>query len=452
MTRRNLATIVALTGPAAVFFAISAIGVITHTDRARSDTNLSGFALFAHAAGFEGTYDSPSAQTHPEGQGVVPDSEVSFNYGPLGYALSSVAWPGTLVANAGNTVIIGGGSAVPSSLYPALQQVQYPVRAEARSPSGPGDATFSIPGTTMSSHSDDNGATATAGLQGVDVLPAGTLGSVMTQSAASISANQAQSQATSQVNNLVFGGGLLKIASVVSTATAVTDGNKASGTGTTTITGLTIAGQQATIDESGIHVGQQGGPVNDLLNQAAQQALGKSGLSIFVAKPTQVIAGPSVTQSAGSLVIAFSQQGTNFVLTFGGATAIANASPSCDFSTGTASAAPASSAPLPAPSAPLPPSGPGSLAAGSPGSGATTYRAPAPPATLATLSPAAPGRRRASPALLPALLAASYFSRATAPGLVLLGLLAASACAFALRRLADRSLSSPASICDGQGP
>jgi hypothetical protein len=441
--RRTLAAVAAATGSAAVFFVVSAVGVVTGAVRAHGDTNLLGFSLFAHAAGFEGSYDSPSAQTHPEGQGVVPDAEVTFNYGPLGYALSSVAWPGTLVANAGNTVIIGGGSKVPSSLYPVLQQVQYPVRAEARSPSGPGDASFSVPGTTMTSHTDDNGAHATAGLQGIDVLPAGSMGSVTTSSNATITADQAQSQATSQVNNLVFGGGVLKIASIQSVASAVTDGNKATGSGTTTVTGMTIAGQPASIDENGIHFGQQGGPVNDVLNQMVNQALAKSGLTIFLAQPTQVVNGATATESAGDLVIAWSQQGNNFVFSFGGARAIANASPAFNFSTGTASAAPAPPAQPPSP--PLASGGSlgGSPPASSGGGGVST---PIPSVTT-------PVRHRTpAPTGLPAVLAAAYFSRATAPGLFLLGLVAAVACATALRRLADRSLTHPPSICDGQGP
>ena len=142
--RRRLLTVLTV---ASMVISLALFGAAIGVSRAHGDTNLTGYSLFAHAPGFEASYDSPSAQTHPEGQGVVPDAEVRFDYGPLGYALSSVAWPGTLLANAGDTLIIGGGSKVPSALDPSLHMISYPIRAEARSPAGPADATFSVPGT-----------------------------------------------------------------------------------------------------------------------------------------------------------------------------------------------------------------------------------------------------------------------------------------------------------------
>src|SRR3954464_3820298 len=62
---------------------------------------LGSFALTATAPGFEATEDEPGAQTHPEGQGSVPETSTTLSTGPVGYALSTVFWPGPLAGNAG---------------------------------------------------------------------------------------------------------------------------------------------------------------------------------------------------------------------------------------------------------------------------------------------------------------------------------------------------------------
>jgi hypothetical protein len=319
--------------------------------------------------------------------------------------------------------------------------ISYPIRAEARSPAGPADATFSVPGTTMTSHTDDNGARATAGIQAVSMAGGGTAGTISSQSNASVTTTQAISQAVSKVSNINLAGGIVQIASVVSSSTATTDGNKATGAGTTTITGLTIAGQPATIDQSGVHIGQQGAPVNDVLNQLAQQAFSKAGITMFLAKPTQLIQGATVTQSAGSLIVGFSQSGNNFVFTFGGATAIANASPSFDYSaTGdtSAPAAPIAAAPFAAPPAVL-------------SSGGTTYSAPVAPTPLPAPRPVTKRKPATSTGLPGAILAAVNFSQPTAAWLVIFGLLAAGGAGAGLRRLGDAALRPSLAACDGEG-
>jgi len=42
-------------------------------------------------------------------EGVVPETVAMLRKGPIGYALSSIAWPGVLAGNIGSIVIVAGG-------------------------------------------------------------------------------------------------------------------------------------------------------------------------------------------------------------------------------------------------------------------------------------------------------------------------------------------------------
>src|SRR5205823_13950599 len=112
-------------------------------------------------------------------------------------------------------------------------------------------------------------------------------------------------------------GDVVKIKSVASSASATTDGVKASGTAATTVSGMTIAGQTATIDDQGLHIGAQGQPANAIANQIAAQALSKSGMQIVLSAPTKEVNGGAASMTAGSLVVAWNAGQSVFTVTFG---------------------------------------------------------------------------------------------------------------------------------------
>jgi hypothetical protein len=88
---------------------------------------LQGYSLVARAPGFEITEDQTNAQAHPEGQGTIGETTAELTTG-TGYALSSIAWPGSIGANFGTLLIVLGGDDVP----PEATKLNYPVRAEVR--------------------------------------------------------------------------------------------------------------------------------------------------------------------------------------------------------------------------------------------------------------------------------------------------------------------------------
>ena len=82
---------------------------------ARADTTLGSYSAIASAPGIEFTEDEPSAQAHPEGQGDAPYTTSSLINGGVGYALSTIAWPGAYGGNG-----LGNGHHGPT---PALELI-----------------------------------------------------------------------------------------------------------------------------------------------------------------------------------------------------------------------------------------------------------------------------------------------------------------------------------------
>ena len=97
-------------------------------------SGLLGYTLSAQSSGLQVIEDRPDATTHPEGDGEVPQSVATLVSGPVGYALSSVAWPGALAGNAGSLLVLAGVP-LPPDVAAALND---PVRAETRT-GGPSD-------------------------------------------------------------------------------------------------------------------------------------------------------------------------------------------------------------------------------------------------------------------------------------------------------------------------
>jgi hypothetical protein len=396
-----------------------------YADNASGGSAIGGFALGARAPGFEGTYDTPNAQFHPYGQGAVPSTQVSLNTGPVGFAQAAIVWPGTAVGNLGDTLILGSGGQAP----PSSRALNDPVRAEARSPQGPGDSTYQQGSVSMTAHADAAKSDALATVKHAE-LPGGTVGNVTSMSTSILGSALATSTATSKASDVDFAKGVLHIDSITSIASATTDGVKAAGEGHTTVSGAKIAGQPATIDENGVHFSSSSAS-DAVVNQVAQQALARSGLTIYVTKPDKQESGASGTYTSGSVLVTYHVQDQFFTITFGGASASVNAAPAFDAGAladlGGAPVTPALAGASPA-SASSPASSP-SLASAEPagGSGAS---APVGSAVAASTTPI------------------GYF-HGVAPIVGVLGLAAAGALAVAGRRLPDRILEdTPTTTCN----
>ena len=300
-------------------------------NKARADTSLGSYSAIAAAQGIEFTEDEPSAQAHPEGQGEAPYATSLLTNGGVGYGLSTIVWPGAYGGNAGSLVLVAAPSqigpvarpdAVTDAVKTASPALQYPIRAEARSGSAP-DASFGqIPGVTLTSHADGNDVHAIADVQSAQQPGAVTYGNMHTDSSSTLNGNSVKALANSTLQNVDIGAGAVKIQSLISTATATTDGSNSSANGATLVKGLTIGGQPAYLDQDGLHIGSSNQPANAAAAAAANQVLTNFGMKIFVSQPQTERAGGNITYTAGSVIFQWippSNPNNNvFVLTLGG--------------------------------------------------------------------------------------------------------------------------------------
>lgn len=285
-----------------------------------SADELLSFELMAVAHGAQ--VFIPTGEGSPAvAEGDVPQAEAHLAAGPIGRGLASIAWPGPTAGNAGSLLSVLAPQAPPQA-----SQLNYPVRAESRTGETPSTKTFDAPGVSLRStslptlvESDAHVQSAQSGLLGLGAVNA--LARTQTDDAG------AHSEATSAAQGISIAG-VLKIDSVTSTATATTSGDRGDGEGHTTVSGVTVAGQPASIDENGLHLAdQQGVPIGAVANQVADQALKAAGITVTATKPSKEVDGGTVTVNAGVVVIGYKTDQGPFTVTLGGASATARSSP-----------------------------------------------------------------------------------------------------------------------------
>ena len=222
----------------------------------------------------------------------IPFSLASLAQGS-GRAVGSTAWPGDTVATA-----CRAEPSVPC----------YPFYAESFYPQGPvdGKSAQEIPGTTMAAHSEEQESVGKG-----EFTPQGgggnSLGVMTSNSVTSIKSGTALAESVSRVSDLIFGGGAVRIESIVSHAKATSDGNAADAVGTTAVSGFTIAGFPVSVTSDGVSIAGQVnvpnplGPAIDPVN-AALEAL---GMQVSLSTPIVTKEGGKAEVIAGGLIISF---------------------------------------------------------------------------------------------------------------------------------------------------
>lgn len=294
-------------------------------------SQLGSWGLSASAPGVQLRYGDPTyCFTTPAStngcEGVVPEATSSLQNGPIGSAIASIVWPGSLAANLGSLIITAGGSDVPDS----ARTLNYPVRAEARTGASPETVTNDqVQGTSMKATAKDTSTSAAATVDDMSAEAAGTFGSIKGTTDTSLTGPRAAvSKAFSSVSDISFAAGVVRIGSVTSTAEATTDGTKATVKGSTTVSGATIGGVPVTIDERGVTVQEANNP---LATSAVNAALQQAGMTLLVSEPQGKPEGADVVYTTGSLVAVFtSPNGYSVSVVMGGANVAATAAPGYD--------------------------------------------------------------------------------------------------------------------------
>ncbi|MCU1590118.1 MAG: hypothetical protein JWP11_1374 [Frankiales bacterium] len=247
-------------------------------------------------------------------EGVLPETVAMLRNGPIGYGLSSVAWPGVLAGNIGSVIIVSQGP-------PEAKALNDPVRAEAHTGSGPDTVTNTqYPGMTMTATAKDDVVSAGADIAQSNNSQAGNFNNTTSRSKVQLTGpTTAVAEAYSHADDISLAGGVVTIGSVTSTAKGTTDGLKASATGTTLVKDMKIAGVPVTVDEHGVTVNGNNTPLNKTASDAVNTAITNAGMSIAISLPSGKPIGGSIVYNAGSLIFMWKTPGGTATAILGGA-------------------------------------------------------------------------------------------------------------------------------------
>jgi hypothetical protein len=285
-------------------------------------TSLGGFTVKALAEAVTTQYEQPNfplpaTPTLEVDQGYASTSD---NFGPSGSALASALYPGQVVANAGPQLSL----LVPGVPLPAVPV--WPVQAVSTYPSTPNTAATDEPGVNMdaASSADANTATATVGdnaptagavgnpsagatapnpgnplASSSAIIGIGTISGTSTSEASGLTAI---ASATATDGGISILGGFITIGSVTSTATATSDGTTGKLTGSTVLSNVNIAGTAVTVDADGIHtagLASTASPVIPTLNALLKEL----GITVTVTKATDTVQGAAASRTLDGLKI-----------------------------------------------------------------------------------------------------------------------------------------------------
>jgi hypothetical protein len=336
------------------------------------------YTTVAHAPVMQVTEDEPTASFHPEGEGDYGYTIVTADPSAQS-AMAANVWPGSAAGNAGTLAEVLGA---PSSAG-ALND---PARASAGTGTTTSQTVSAPSGTTMTASIQPTGAndqhtTATSSSAGGALGSQGTIGSSTSTSTIDFRSDSGLltvlADSTASHINIA---GVVKIGSVTSTASGVADdGTKPKLGGTTDVHDMSIAGQPAYVDGSGVHMGKPGKPAGPAEMEAVDAALAASGMKIYSSTPATIDVGGTSYYTAASIIFYWLPPGSHntFTMSLGGAgVAVSDGqNPSFQFTPPPFTPATTGST--------VPSTPPVSTAAGAPSSSTPTGGSPAPSPTVA---------------------------------------------------------------------
>ncbi len=328
MTRRSIRRLAAAALFAPLLFQTVAVAGNAVAAPTQAGPSLGGYTIDSRATGLRVGYDVPgSLPIGPLVDAGAPEAQARLATGPVGNAMSSLAYPGSLLLGLGS-LLAASGQEPPAGLP------DYPILVEASS-SGPTEVSNEVaPGSVMYARAEQNTVEANTALAGTGVDDVLSFGGSRSR-ALGTATDTADGGVEVAMSEIVGLGGLLRIEAVVTTLAASSDGATATSTGQTTVVGATFAGQPITIGPDGVVFddpaddpaddteptgGLFGGlgpaidPVSLLLTQIVDQtgslneALAQTGISIRLAEPRVVEAGATAERVSEGMVIEFDQE------------------------------------------------------------------------------------------------------------------------------------------------
>jgi hypothetical protein len=269
-----------------------------------SAEDFSGYDMGAKGTAISFTFDSPSLgiPAKPTGELNFAYSEASLQSGPAAYGLGSILWPGQVVAG------------LPPFLQATIEEESggqfdfpvdvpvYPVRAEAFYPQGPTDSSLDAGTMHMRATSKERSAEGVSYLNKFTLPGIASMGSQASFSTLGFDPDGAVSMVEAAANGVSLLNGAITFDSVVTRATARSDGEKGTVAGTTTIVGAKVGGTPVAIDSNGVHVAGNDTPTT-AQQQALNQVLNQLGVTMELSRPVDTITGPKASRALGGLMI-----------------------------------------------------------------------------------------------------------------------------------------------------
>ena len=288
---------------------------------AGADTTLGGFTVAALAEAASVTYEQPNFPfpTNPTFEVDEGYAATTDNYGPVGSATAATFYPGQIVANSGPqlALLVPGAPLPPAPIWPVEAVSNYPQTPNTASTDEPGvsmDTSSSASGNTATATLGDGAATAGSAGTGTPTAPSGPgnplassssifgIGGISSTSTSGAPGNTASGSATATDSGISILGGFINIGAVTSTAKATSDGSTGSVSGSTLITNMSIAGTPVTVDANGIAADGKSAPLAAPIS-TLNALLKELGISIAVTSPIDAVSGSSASRTLNGLRI-----------------------------------------------------------------------------------------------------------------------------------------------------
>lgn len=280
--------------PAFVLFLIVVAGV-----PASATEELGGWSIAASGTVVGISYDDPAIDVpaRPVGEMRLSFTRALLDVGPSGHGLSSAIWPGPLIGDSLPVIMDNFGySDAPG----------YPIRADARYPAGPSEASQELaPGTGMAARSEGTDTVARSSLTDFEIPGVGTVGSAFSRSRAYIEENVAIADVRTALGDVNFLDGQLKIGEVVSQARVTSDGKASAVGGTTAIKDLELGGTPIGVTDQGFVIGDEvhEDPIRAMFMGPVNEGISAVGVQVRLLQPEDTTEGAAGSRSAVGLEI-----------------------------------------------------------------------------------------------------------------------------------------------------
>lgn len=277
------------------------------------------YTTVAHAPVMQITEDEPTSQFHPEGEGDYGYTYVTADPSAQS-ALAANIWPGSAAGNAGTLVEVLGGPTQAGVLNDPAQASAGTGTTATQTVSAPSGTTMTA--SVKPTGANDQHTTATSSSAGGALGSQGTIGSSTSTSSIDFRSDTGLLSvlAESTASHIDIAG-VVRIGSVNSTASGVAaDGSAPKLTGTTDIHDMSIAGEPAYVDGSGVHMGTPGKPAGPAEMEAVDAALAASGMKIYSSTPATINVGGTSYYTSASIIFYWLPPGSHniFTMSLGG--------------------------------------------------------------------------------------------------------------------------------------